>query len=63
MLKDIRIKFNEPIVIHCDNTNTISMSKNHVLHYKTKHILIKYHVLREKVVEKETILECVSTKE
>ena len=28
------------------------MSKNTVLHSKTKHISIKYHMLREKVVEK-----------
>ena len=63
MLKDIRIQFNEPIVIHCDNTSTMSMSKNFVLHSNTKHISIKYHVLREKVVEKEIKVEYVSTKE
>ena len=39
------------------------MSKNHVLHSKTKHIAIKYHVLREKVVEKKIRLEYINTKE
>ena len=39
------------------------MSKNHVFHSKTKHISINYHVLREKVVEKEIRLEYVNTKE
>ena len=39
------------------------MSKNLVLHSKTKHITIKYHVLREKVAEKEIRLEYVNTKE
>ena len=39
------------------------MSKNLVLHSKTKHIALKYHVLREKVVEKEIRLEYVNTKE
>ena len=39
------------------------MSKNHVLHSKTKHISIKYHVLREKAIEKEIRLEYVSTKD
>ena len=34
-----------------------------MLHSKTKHISIKYHVLREKVLEKEIRLEYVSTKE
>ena len=63
MLKDRRIEFSEPIFIHCDNTSTMNMSKNIVLHSKTKHISIKYHMLREKVIEKEIILEYVGTKE
>ena len=50
MLKDIRIEFEEPIIIYCDNTSIVSMSKNPILHSKTKHISIKYHVLREKVI-------------
>ena len=62
MLKDIKIEFNEPFVIYCDNTSTMNMSKNLVLYSKTKHISIKYHILREKVVEKEIRLEYVSTK-
>ena len=63
MLKDIVIEYLEPVIIHCDNTSTMSMSKNPVLHSKTKHISIKYHVLREKVAEKEIRLEYVNTKE
>ena len=63
MLKDIRIEFSEPIVIHYDNTSTVNMSKNLVLHSKIKHISIKYHTLREKVVEKKIRLEYVRTKE
>ena len=59
----IRIEFSEPVVIHCDNTRTINMSKNLVLHSKTKHISIKYHMLKEKVTEKEIRLEYVSIKE
>ena len=52
MLKDIGTMFEKPVIIYCDNTSMVRMSKNHVLHSKTKHIAIKYHVLREKVVEK-----------
>ena len=39
------------------------MSKNLVLHSIKKHISIKYHVLREKAIEKEIRLEYVSTKD
>ena len=63
MLKDVGIEFTKPIVIHYDNTSTISMSKNPVLHSKTKHVSIKYNVLRQKVVEKEIRLEYVHTNE
>ena len=63
MLKDIGITFEEPIVIYYDNTSRVSMSKNLVLHYKKKHISIKYHVLREKAAEKEIRLDYVSTKD
>ena len=63
MLKDIRIEISEPIVIRCENTRTINMFKNLVLYLRTKHIYMKYHMLREKVAEKEIRLEYVSTKE
>ena len=63
MLKDIKITCEEPIIIYYDNTSTGSMSKNLVLHSKTKNISIKYHVLRDKVVEKEIRLEWVNTEE
>jgi hypothetical protein len=50
-LTDIQVEYDEPIPIYCDNTSTISISKNPVMHSKTKHIPIKYHFLREHVVE------------
>lgn len=56
MLKDIKIKYDEPITIYYDNKSAINISKNLVLHSKTKHLSIKYHFLREKVNEKEVIL-------
>ena len=60
---DIKIEFSEPIFIHCDNTRPMNMSKNLVLHSKTKNISIKYNMLREKVAEKKIRLEYVTTKE
>ena len=63
MLKDICIDFTEPFIISFDNTSIVSMSKNLVFHSKTKHISIKYHVLRERETEKEIRMEYVSTKD
>ena len=62
MVKDFGIQVDYPIVIHYDNTSTINMSKNPVMHAKKKHIEIKYHFLREKVEKKEFKLDYVSTK-
>ena len=62
-MKDIRITFTKPIIIYCDNTSIVNMSKNPILHSKTKQREIKYHALKEKVVEKEIKLEYINTKE
>jgi hypothetical protein len=48
-LIDLKVNYIDPITIHCDNTSAISVSKNSILHSKTKNIPIKYHFLREKV--------------
>jgi bifunctional DNase/RNase len=62
-LTDIHVEYDEPIPIYCDNTSAISISKNPVMHSKTKHIPIKYHFLREQVAEKNIRVEYVGTKE
>ena len=51
------------VVIYCDNTSSINISKNLITHKKTKHNAIKYHYLRELVQDKEVKLEYVNTKE
>ena len=53
----------KPIVIYYENTSAIKISKNLVMHTKTKYIAIKYHYLRELVQDKEVGMEYVNTKE
>ena len=62
-LQYIHVTCNEPIPILCDNTSAISISKNPVMHSKTKHIPIKFHFLREQVTDKNIKLEYIGTKE
>eukprot|EP00253_Pinus_taeda_P030440 PITA_30440 len=62
-LQDIQITCTPPISILCGNTSTINISKNPVMHSKTKHIPIKYHFLREKVLEQKVKLEYLPSKE
>ena len=62
-LQDFQITCTPPISILCDNTSAISISKNLVMHSKTKHIPIKYHFLREQVLEQKVKLEYFPSKE
>ena len=59
----MKVEIKERVVIFCDNTSAINISKNPVMHSKTKHIAIKYHFVRELVQDKEIRLEYVHTKE
>ena len=39
--------------IYCDNKSTIALSKNYVIHKRTKHIDTRYHFIRELVNNRE----------
>jgi hypothetical protein len=62
-LEDLQIRYDNPITINCDNTSAIRISKNLVMHSKTKHIPIKYHFLRDQVTQKVVKIVYVDTKE
>ena len=62
-LEDLYVKYVYPIPLHCDNTSAISMSKNPVLHSKTKHIPIKYQLLREHVTNRVVELNFIPSTE
>lgn len=46
----------ECVTILCDNSSSIKLSKNPVLHGRTKHIQVRFHFLRELVKEEEVNL-------
>jgi hypothetical protein len=62
-LIDTQVDYDEPIPIYYDNTSAIGISKNPVMHSKTKHLPIKYRFLQEHVAEKNIRVEYVGTKE
>ena len=59
----MKVEIKEPIVMFCDNTSAINISKNPVMHSKAKHIAIKYHFVKELVHDKEIRLEYIHSKE
>ena len=62
LLKGMKEEITEPMVLYCDNISFINISKNPMMHTKTKHIEIKYHYLRELVQDKEVSMEYENTK-
>ena len=46
--------------IFCDNTSSISITKNHVHHKMTKHIDVRHHFLRDFYEKGELSMEFVS---
>ncbi|GKF28220.1 hypothetical protein Tco_0094562, partial [Tanacetum coccineum] len=61
-LIDYDIKLND-IPILCDNKGAIDLSKNHVLHSRTKHIEIRHHFLRDNVQKGNISIEKVSSED
>jgi len=51
----------DTMVIHCDNTSAINISKNPVHHSRTKHINIRHHFIRDLVESREVALMFIPT--
>ena len=52
----------DTMIVYCDNSSAIDISKNPVQHSKTKHIKIRYHFIRDLVERKIMCLEYIPTK-
>ena len=59
-LEDYDIKQSK-IIIKCDNTSAIILSKNLIQHSRSKHIEIRYHFIREYVANEDIELEYIKT--
>ena len=51
----------DTMVVYCDNSNAIDISKNPIQHSRTKHIEIRYHFIRDLVERKVVVLEYIPT--
>ncbi|GKA44697.1 hypothetical protein Tco_0737493 [Tanacetum coccineum] len=51
----------ENVLIFCDNTSSIAISNNPVLHSRTKHIDIKYHFIRDHILKGDIELHFIPT--
>ena len=62
-MKGIKEEITKPTILYCDNTSAINISKNPMMHGKIKHIVIKYHYVRELVEDKQVKMEYINSKE
>lgn len=53
----------QAVVIKVDNTSAIALVKNPVFHGRSKHIKSRYHYIRERVEEKEIVVEHIGENE
>ncbi|GJT77824.1 hypothetical protein Tco_1044549 [Tanacetum coccineum] len=51
----------EKVPIFCDNTSAIAISNNPVLHSRTKHIDIRYHFIRDRILKGDIELHFIPT--
>ncbi|CAN1753150.1 Retrovirus-related Pol polyprotein from transposon TNT 1-94 [Linum perenne] len=51
------------IKLLCDNTSAINMTRNPILHSRTKHIDIRHHFIRELIMKGDIVLNYVSTED
>ena len=49
------------ILIKCDNTSAINLTKNSIQHSRSKHIEIRYHFIRERIQNNDVALEYINT--
>ena len=63
ILEDLKVKWEEPMRLYCDNKSAISIAHNPVQHDRTKHVEIDRHFIKEKLDSKLICTPYVPSKE
>ena len=58
LLSELQVPHTTPVIL-CDNTSTVSLAHNPVLHSRTKHMELDLFFVREKVLTKQINVVCV----
>lgn len=61
LFKNLQIPLRHCPTIWCDNIGALAVASNPVFHARTKHIEVDYHFIREKVLNKDIMLQFIST--
>ncbi|KAM0015324.1 putative RNA-directed DNA polymerase [Helianthus debilis subsp. tardiflorus] len=63
LMEDLSEKIDGVLEVTCDNTSTIKLSVNPVMHRRTKHIDVRFHYLRDLVNQEELKLVYCKTED
>ena len=61
VMAELGFKINDPTPFYMDSKSAMDLAKNPVYHKRSKHIHIKYHWTREKVLDKTIELKHIKT--
>ena len=60
---EVALSIDDPILLYCDNTGAIAQAKESRFHQRTKHILRRYHLIREIMDQVDVDLQKINKKE
>jgi len=59
-LEDYNIFLNH-IPLKCDSTSVINLTRNPIMHSRTKHIEVRHHFIRDHIIKGDYIIEFIDT--
>ena len=59
-MQDYSVQFDTTSIL-CDNSSAINLSKNSILHSRTKHIDVRHYFLKDHVECRDILLEFIDT--
>ena len=61
LFKEVQVPLPSTPILWCANVSALALASNPVFHARTKHIKVDYHFVREKVLNREILVEFIST--
>lgn len=61
LLQELHIPLHVTPIVWCDNKSAIALASNPIFHARTKHVEIDYHFIREKVLNKELLVQHIGS--
>jgi hypothetical protein len=59
LFRDLGVSLPTALVLWCDNVSALALASNPVFHARTKHIEVDYHLILEKVVNRDILIKFI----